>query len=31
MYLSTYKHENCSPNLVPVAKNPGSGSPPKTN
>ena len=28
MYLSKYKHKNCSPNLVPVAKNRGSGSPP---
>ena len=23
-----YRHENCSPNLVPVAKDPGSDSPP---
>ena len=29
MYLSKYRHENCSPNLVPVAKNPGFGSPPR--
>ena len=26
MYQSKYRHENCSPNFVPVAKNPGSGS-----
>ena len=29
MYLPKYRHENCTSNLVPVAKNPGSGSPPK--
>ena len=28
MYQSKYRHENCSPNLVPVAKYPGSGLPP---
>ena len=28
MYLSKYRHVNCSPNLVPVTKNPGSRSPP---
>ena len=26
--LSKYRHGNSSPNLVPGAKNPGSGSPP---
>ena len=28
MYLSKYRHDNYSPNLVPMANNPGSGSPP---
>ena len=31
MYLSKYRHENFSPNLVPVAKHPGSSSPPIDN
>ena len=30
MYLSENRHQNCSPNLVPVAKIPGSGSPPNS-